>query len=201
MPLISIDAIAPQCHLGLWRIEDPIDDIIATDNRLAGVVDKIEHFHSESRRKEVLAVYGLLFAMTDNTCLRIEHDDLSRPVIDGYHVSISHTRGYAALLLSTRHKVAIDIEFISNRVERVASKFIRNDEVADSLYAKLIHWSAKETIYKLFANENLDFFDMRIAPFDQREEGDIEVDDLKIEKKQSVHYLCNDKYVLTYAAV
>ena len=186
MPLISIDAIAPQCHLGLWRIEDTIDDIIATDNRLAGVVDKIEHFHSESRRKEVLAVYGLLFAMTDNTCLRIEHDDLSRPVIDGYHVSISHTRGYAALLLSTRHKVAIDIE---------------NDEVADSLYAKLIHWSAKETIYKLFANENLDFFDMRIAPFDQREEGDIEVDDLKIEKKQSVHYLCNDKYVLTYAAV
>ena len=183
MPLISIDAIAPQCHLGLWRIEETIDDIIATDNRLAGVVDKIEH------------------AMTDNTCLRIEHDDLSRPVIDGYHVSISHTRGYAALLLSTRHKVAIDIEFISNRVERVASKFIRNDEVADSLYAKLIHWSAKETIYKLFANENLDFFDMRIAPFDQREEGDIEVDDLKIEKKQSVHYLCNDKYVLTYAAV
>ena len=133
MPLISIDAIAPQCHLGLWRIEDTIDDIIATDNRLAGVVDKIEHFHSESRRKEVLAVYGLLFAMTDNPCLRIEHDDLSRPVIDGYHVSISHTRGYAALLLSTRHKVAIDIEFISNRVERVASKFNRNDEVTLSM--------------------------------------------------------------------
>ena len=51
--------------MGLWRIEDTIDDIIATDNRLAGVIDKIEHFHSESRRKEVLAVYGLLFAMNE----------------------------------------------------------------------------------------------------------------------------------------
>ena len=36
---------------------------------------------------------------------------------------------------------------------------------------------------------------------EQREEVDIDVDDLKIEKKQSVHYLCKDKYVLTYAAV
>ena len=111
---------------------------------MSPVLHSLRSSRSESRRKEVLAVYGLLFAMTDNPYLRIEHDDLSRPVIDGYHVSISHTRGYAALLLSTRHKVAIDIEFISNRVERVASKFIRNDEVADSLYAKLIHWSAKD---------------------------------------------------------
>lgn len=201
MPLLSIDEIAPQCHIGLWRIEETVNDIIAADKRLCKVVDRIDHFHSESRRKEVLAVYALLYAMTDNPNLRIGHDVLSRPIVDGYHVSISHTRGFAALLLSTRCNVAVDIEFISNRVERVTSKFIRNDEMADTLYSKLIHWSAKETIYKLFAEENLDFFDMRIIPFEQSGEGVIEVEDLHTEKIQPVHYLCNDKYVLTYASI
>ncbi len=199
MPLLSIEDISPGCRLGLWKIEECINGILEADGRLESVLEYVEQYRSESRRKEVMAVYALLFAMTDNARLRISHDKLSRPLVEGYHVSVSHTRGYAALLLSTHSDVAVDIEYFSNRVERVAHKFIAPDEEASDLYSKLIHWSAKETIYKLFAEEKLDYFDMKVSPFVLLEEGMIDVADLKENKKQRVYYRLNDKYVLTYA--
>ncbi len=199
MPLLSIEEISSGCRLGLWQIEDSVEQMLDEDYHLKNVLEYTESYRSESRRKEVLAVYALLFVMTGNSELRINHDSLSRPIVEGYHVSISHTKGYAALILSTQGDVAVDIEYFSDRVERVAHKFIRNDEDAPSLYSKLIHWSAKETIYKLFAEEFLDFFEMRVTPFGLSDEGTIDVADLKEEKTQSVYYHTNDKYVLTYA--
>lgn len=199
MPLLSIEEISPGYCLGLWKIEDSVEQLVGANQDLNSVLAYTESFRSESRRKEVLAVYALLFAMTGENHLRIDHDYLSRPIVEGFHVSISHTKGYAALVLSTRGDVAVDIEYCSNRVERVADKFIRCDEKAPDLYAKLIHWSAKETIYKLFAEEVLDFFDMRVSPFILSDSGTIDVADLKEEKSQCVYYRLNNKYVLTYA--
>lgn len=199
MPLLSIEEISPGCRLGLWQIEASIEQMLAEDSSLKNVLKCTESYQSEARRREVIAVYALLFAMTGNSELRIDHDNLSRPIVDGYHVSISHTKGYAALILSNCSNVAVDIEYFSDRVERVAHKFIRSDEDAPSLYAKLIHWSAKETIYKLFAEEFLDFFDMRVTPFNLSDRGTINVADLKEEKNQNVSYRKNNKYVLTYA--
>ena len=199
MPLLSIEEISPGCRLGLWQIEASIEQMLAEDSSLKNVLKCTESYRSEARRREVIAVYALLFAMTGNSELRIDHDNLSRPIVDGYHVSISHTKGYAALILSNCSNVAVDIEYFSDRVERVAHKFIRSDEDAPSLYAKLIHWSAKETIYKLFAEEFLDFFDMRVTPFNLSDRGTINVADLMEEKNQNVSYRKNNKYVLTYA--
>ena len=199
MPLLSIEEISPGCRLGLWQIEASIEQMLAEDSSLKNVLKCTESYRSEARRREVIAVYALLFAMTGNSELRIDHDNLSRPIVDGYHVSISHTKGYAALILSNCSSVAVDIEYFSDRVERVAHKFIRSDEDAPSLYAKLIHWSAKETIYKLFAEEFLDYFEMRVTPFNLSDQGTINVADLKEEKNQKVCYRKNDKYVLTYA--
>ena len=199
MPLLSIEEISPGCRLGLWKIEDSIEELVEANPCLHSILEHTEKFRSESRRKEVLAIYALLFAMTGDSKLRIEHDPLSRPLVEGFHVSVSHTKGYAALILSTRGNVAVDIEYLSNRVERIAHKFIRYDEKAPDLYSKLIHWCAKETIYKLFSEEMLDFFDTCLSPFLLSENGTIDVVDLKEKKTQLVYYRLNDKYVLTYA--
>lgn len=48
----------------------------------------------------------------------------------------------------------MDIEYFNDRVERIASKFLRKDEKAEDLDAKLVHWCAKETVFKLFSEEN-----------------------------------------------
>lgn len=198
MALLSIESIAPGIQMGLWAIEDTTEQLIAQDPRLAGVTEA-NRYHADARRREVLAVYALLFAMTGDGSRRIGHDALNRPMVDGYHVSISHTRGYAALILSRHEPVAVDIEYYSTRVARVLSKFVRPDEQATDTTSQLLHWSAKETVYKLCAEEDLQYFDMRLKPMTVSTSGTLRVDDLKVAKTLDVHYRVTPDYVLTYA--
>lgn len=197
MALLSIESIAPGIQLGLWAIEDTTEQLMAQDPRLARVTEA-ERYHADARRREVLAVYALLFAMTGDSSKRIAHDELNRPRVDGYHVSISHTRGYAALILSRHEHVAIDIEYYSTRVARVLSKFVRPDELTPDTTSQLLHWSAKETVYKLCAEENLQYLEMRVEPMTPSPSGTLLVDDLKVPKTLDVHYRVTPDYVLTY---
>ena len=79
MALLSIESIAPGIQLGLWAIEDTTEQLMAQDPRLARVTEA-ERYHADARRREVLAVYALLFAMTGDSSKRIAHDELNRPL-------------------------------------------------------------------------------------------------------------------------
>ena len=48
----------------------------------------------------------------------------------------------------------------------------------------LINWSAKETMYKFFSEEDLQYFDMRVHPFDVAADGELLVDNLKLSSSQ-----------------
>jgi len=77
-----------------------------------------------------------------------------------FNVSISHTRNHAAILIHPSKNVGIDIEEISDRVYRVASKFVSQDEYIDPHHEKihlLLHWSAKETMFKLLEESEIRF--------------------------------------------
>ena len=119
MPLIKIEAVAPDVRLGLWKIEETIELFFAANPHLQDLCSRLSDYQSASRRLEILATYGLLFAMTNNSRLSITHYPNGKPHVEGYHVSISHTRGYAVLLISTNKEVAVDIEYYSNRVSRI----------------------------------------------------------------------------------
>ena len=119
----------------------------------------------------------------------------------GYHISVSHTKGYAALILSRNQEVAVDIEYFSDRVERISSKFLRKDENASDLDSKLVHWCAKETVYKLFSEENLKFDDMRVKPFDTMSDWACDVENLKNKQMAHVDFELTMEFVLTYAAM
>lgn len=81
---------------------------------------------------------------------------------NGLNISISHTRGYIAIILSETKNVGIDIEYVSDRVEKISSRFMREDESADDIISLLVHWCAKETLYKLFSSEHLDFMNIKV---------------------------------------
>ena len=99
------------------------------------------------------------------------------------------------MLLSTSEQVGLDIEYRSDRVERIASRFIRPDEMADSTDKKLLLWSAKEAVYKLFSEDNLLFFDMRATAIGN---GQLRLENLKRNIVVDVCYEFTDDYVLTY---
>ena len=58
--------------------------------------------------------------------------------------------------------VAIDIEYRSDRIERIRSKFLRSDEPFTSIGELLLVWSAKETLYKYFSEDDLMYNEMKV---------------------------------------
>ena len=129
----------------------------------------------------------------------IGHAASGQPLLRGYHVGVTHTKGYAALMLSKSCDVACDIEHFSDRVERIKSKFLRKDEKADDLDSLLVHWCSKETVYKLFPEDNLQFSQMRVGPFCTMSDWACEVENMKRGEKVRVDFELTMQFVLTYA--
>ena len=129
----------------------------------------------------------------------IGHAASGQPLLRGYHVGVTHTKGYAALMLSKSCDVACDIEHFSDRVERIKSKFLRKDEMADDLDSLLVHWCGKETVYKLFPEDNLQFSQMCVGPFSTMSDWACEVENMKRGEKVRVDFELTMQFVLTYA--
>ena len=75
-------------------------------------------------------------------------------------LSLSHSYDFAAVLISEKKKCGIDIEKISNRVVKIKSKFMRQDEAQFESLGMLglyLVWCGKEALYKYYAWKKLDF--------------------------------------------
>ena len=143
------------------------------------------------RQAEKDGVHCVLTEMLGYEAL-IEHNEDGKPMIEGYHISISHTLGYVAVILSRDYEVGVDIEYVSDRVNRISSRFLRDDEVFADTKDKLIAWCAKETMYKLFSSEYLALKDIKVDP------QSCVVTNMK--RNITLHFQCecSSKYILTY---
>lgn len=197
MPLVSVENVAPGIRLGLWRIESESTDIYALYPALRNL--DTDGVKSKSRLLEKLSVAALICEMTGVECPEIGHKVNGAPLLDGFQIGISHTHSYAAVILSQDVDVAVDIEYRSERVKRIVSKFVRNDEQSESLDRLLLNWCAKETVYKLLNAENLGYFDMRLKPFSISDEGKFLVEDLKGKQSVWLNYRITPDYTLTFS--
>lgn len=198
MPLLSVRSINAETCLGIWKITETeqwfLHNMIFPDSLNA----TLSNYKSESRRLEVLATYALLQILTNDNTATITHNSSGKPLSSHGFISISHTKDYVALILSTNNQVAIDIEYISNRVEKIRHKFLREEETPDSLFTLLLHWTAKETLYKYASECNLAFSEMRVLPFALQNKGIFYIENLKLHTKHPVYYETNDHFIITY---
>ena len=211
MALINVREVYPGVSLGLWQIDETTKDFYERSARLAQyepLLDK--RYKHDGRKLEFLAVRALLHSMLAmggcseaqiDRMGEITHNQAGKPLLRGYHISVSHTQGFAAVILSKSREVAVDVEYFSDRVRRVAAKFMRKDEKAPDLDSLLVHWCSKETVYKLFSDENLQFGEMRVEPFDAMADWSCEVENLRVKKKVTVDFELTMEFVLTYSAL
>ena len=193
MPLIRIDSIGENARLALWKKSERVEELPHPNH-----ID-LTAFRSASRLKEKLTTYALIKELTGLDSLELSYASSGKPLLDGFEISISHTIGWAVVVLSRNTPVAVDIEYRSDRVTRITDRFIRADEDKSSVDIQLINWSAKETMYKLFSEEQLQFHEMRLQQFTPSNAGKIRVEDLKYPKTIEVEYILNADYVLTWA--
>ena len=189
--------------LGLWKMDESAEELALKYPVLCEeYADACQRFQHEGKRTERMSVRALLVEMNNGTLPEVSYNDAGKPIlIDGRYVSISHTKGVVAVIISERHPVGVDVEYCSDRVSKVAKRFVRDDEWTEDVDALLIIWSAKETVYKLFSEDHLWYDEMRIAHFQSMSEGCVEVENLKRGITVSVCYLINKDYVLTYAVL
>ena len=167
--------------IAIWHITETSDELYALldtekyDSQLLGM-------KSEVRRAEWLAV-RLLVKELFGPEAEVAYHPTGRPYLKNSttHISISHTKGFAAVAYHHEAPVGMDIEYLSSRVERIALRFTtrdeasyidRHDESVRQMY-HLINWSAKETLYKLFDSPSMAEFKeaFHIAPYTLSESG------------------------------
>jgi len=197
MPLLFVKSLDKDVRLGVWKIEEDVDDFLTSQVEMHTIFQQeIAAYKSQARRLEKLAVYSLLWNMV-NDCPIITHNADGKPFVQGWNISISHTKGYAAVMVSPHSEVAVDIEYRSNRVSRIAHRFMRDDEMQAEVTAQLVSWCAKETLYKYYSAQNLQYFDMRVT-LDNSAMTHCFIENLKANTRHQVEVNVTDDYVLTY---
>ncbi len=190
-------------QIALWRIEE---DLSFFEQKFASHPE----IKNENKKLQWFATRHLVNEMLGETT-EIEKDEAGKPFLKNlsHHLSISHTPVFAAAMLSKVAEVGIDLEMVNPKVERIAHKFLREDEIkaiqVDEKIEKLIlYWSAKEALYKLYGKAGIEFISqLLIEPFDLKLSGVLRAEIDGIEqplKNLQVNYEFFDDHVLTYVA-
>ena len=92
----------------------------------------------------------------------LEKDEYGKPYFDSedHKISITHSGKFAGFMYTKERDCGLDMEEITERVRRIQSKFVREDEaafLADDLRGLYILWCAKEAMYKHYGLKSLDF--------------------------------------------
>lgn len=218
MPLTYSKNIADNCFLSIWDIREDLAVLIEKAEYelerkwLERILDELTFFTSVMKKKERLATC-LAFA---DACKKaglpekisaISHEENGRPYISGesFHISISHSFGLAGVVLDMNYPVGLDIEKVKPRVEKIKHKFLSQKEQQqldenNKVKHLTLHWSAKETLYKIHAQGQLNFIQhLAVKPFEVAESGNITA--LICKHKPvliNLHFFCLDDYVVVW---
>ena len=157
------------------------------------------------RRLEFLSVRVLLSQISPSSI--ILYKPSGKPYLsDGsYNIGISHSKNYACILLNSTENISVDIEYKSDKPGRLKDRFISPSEISEeediNLYSTIC-WSAKETVFKYFDAENVDFKEhIVISPFHFCDGMiNIKVNIPGFESEKTVRFNIFEEFVLTYIA-
>lgn len=173
---------------------------------------ELEQFTTANRRREWLAVRLTLKALLGEETPVYYYPSGAPFLANGTQLSITHTQGYVAVRIGLQDPVGIDIEYRSDRIKRIASRFlhptkeqIKEKDEDTHLLQLLIHWSAKETAFKVLSqlgHEGIEFAQqLIISPFTIEDPSGKLILTASIDETTtqfSIHYRITSDYVLTY---
>lgn len=208
MAIIFCKNISDKSIVSLWKIEETSAYYlkylgIAEENllKVSGVthpMKQLEWLASRTCAKYTLQQLGLTFH-------GIGKDEQKNPYLHQHEafISLSHTNEYAAVIVNLSNDVGCDIEKISDKLLRVAHKYLSEPELQfaqNDLLKLCILWCAKESLYKWYGKKNLSFKDnIYIEPFQEKPttlKGEILIEG-KTKTEHELFVFYKDDYVFT----
>jgi 4'-phosphopantetheinyl transferase len=195
-------------EFAIWRIEEEAEELY---NQLQ--LDEQEKAYYEKLKVGKRNLHWLGTRVLLRQLLRTDEyidckvDAHGKPYLVNlpYHISLSHSFNYAAVMIS-KSPVGIDIEQVKDKVERIASKFMRKEEMAfiterNKIKQLYVCWCAKEAVYKCFGQKEVSFADnILLKPFEFEGHGVVEARLFKedTDLNYSVGYLQYEDYMIGY---
>ncbi len=220
MPLHSLQRLAPTAVLGLWHRTETVADLWPLlPPGCAPIYRALQPATADANRLgQWLAARVLLYRLLPEIQLVaaetwLENDAHGRPLLRGPGpalgaVAVSHSGEWAAVLLSARGAVGVDVEVVRDKAQRLAAKFLSETEAAAAARTPTaahftLLWSAKETLYKLAGRRGIIFkTQLLLDAFEPAASGTIPAA-LWLDGAATRHRVCYCQpapgYVLTYA--
>ncbi len=164
MPIFLQKHIEPEGVVGVWDIQENENFFL---ERLE--LTKLERkswsaILGKGRRKEWLSSRYLLHLLSERENRgSLWKDEFGKPHLTDstYQISLSHTHEMSAVMAAPVN-VGIDIQFFVPRIDRLAHKYMRKEEMEsleDATFLEHLHvyWCAKEAMYKAYGRKLLDF--------------------------------------------
>ena len=214
MPLLTLENVGIGT-LALWQMTEGEEELRALCEGLEQGVGTLlwaeacSRFRAPKRQREWVSVRLLLHRLGISPAA-VAYLPSGRPYLKGHAeaVSISHTQGYAAVLLSPTGPVGVDIERVSRRVHHVVDRFMDPADLpagveGDALTRHLlVHWSAREALFKCLDREGVDFrVHLHLAPFPAgQDEGTLQAWETRTPSQHhyTIAYRVTRDFVLTW---
>lgn len=193
-------------RIGVWKISESEAELRAMTSIPSDELEEISYIKNESLRKQRLAVRALLDAMFEEK-VYLSHHDNGKPYIENnaINISITHTDQYVAVILNEEDEVGIDCESLNRDFSAVEKKALSDEEIGDLEDEQkneqlAIYWCAKEAIFKLTSQYDVDFAEqIQIDGFRYRNEGELSAtftDKDGYEQELNLYYFTFDRHVL-----
>lgn len=204
MPLVHLIE-DDNTRIAVWKLHEKPAYFL---HKLSLSEDEVQEYNALNHRKAIeflITRYLLHLIHPEHERIVIRKDGYGKPHLqdNSYHISLSHSNGYAAAILSKKN-VGVDIQTYVDKIYRIKDRFINEQEKVeedDIIHLHLI-WGAKECIYKGYGKRSISLKDnitvqlkngMPTQPF----EGYLEIQSHR--ENYILDYFNNDKFMLVYA--
>ena len=197
----------------VWKIEEEkawfweqIQPFLATDD--AEMLQNIQH--PEKQLESIAGRYLLLWATGFRH--QIIKNEIGKLIIKdkNTHLSVSHSHGLVAAIISQRSRVGVDIQLITEKIERLAPKFMHEGEIKSISKSTIqehlhVYWGAKEALFKAFGKPAIDWkMHLQVSPFELdysqgKAHAKVQKEGFETEYYTLYYQKILDHYILVYA--
>lgn len=207
MPLYKAVTIQGDTRLLIWKITETAEELSAGVALKEVCRSRIDKMRSEEHRKGFMSVRRLLqeAGYTDYDLYYAE--DGKPHLTDGKNISITHSFGFSAIIISSRN-VGIDMELRREKVVRIAAKFIDAEfsyldpaQADDYIRRLIVIWGVKEAIFKMVSREGISFKGhIKVLPFLAEDgKGSAKLDFKEIDRMYDFCFEEIEDFTLVYA--